>query len=162
MELSGSCHCKAITFTLESHTPYPFMICYCSICRKTQGGNGGAVNIMGEKGTLKVNGGESLSVYRARIEMPDGRVEQSPGQRHFCSGCGSALWMWDPRWPELVHPFASAIDTPLPIPPERVHIMLSYAPAWVIVPEGPGHVHFKEYPEESIEGWHKTRGLWQD
>jgi len=71
---------------------------------------------MGEKGTLKVNGGESLSVYRARIEMPDGRVEQSPGQRHFCSRCGSALWMWDPRWPELVHPFASAIDTPLPIP----------------------------------------------
>ncbi len=32
--------------------------------------------------------------------------------------CGSALWRWDPRWPELIHTHASAIDTPLPKPPK--------------------------------------------
>jgi hypothetical protein len=35
------------------------------------------------------------------------------GVVRFCSVCGSALWVWDPRWPERVHPFASAIDTDL-------------------------------------------------
>jgi hypothetical protein len=54
------------------------------------------------------------------------------GSRHCgavrFSVCGSALWVWDPRWPELVHPFASAIDTELPVPPKRNHMMLSSKP----------------------------------
>ena len=44
--------------------------------------------------------------------------------------CGSALWLYDKRWPDLVHPFASAIDTPLPVPPRSTHLMLIKAP-WV-------------------------------
>ena len=36
----GSCHCGAVKFSLQSHTPYPYMRCYCSICRKTGGGGG--------------------------------------------------------------------------------------------------------------------------
>lgn len=51
--------------------------------------------------------------------------ELSPLERHFCKLCGSMLSIWDPRWPELIHPFASAIDTELPIPPERTHLMLA-------------------------------------
>ena len=47
MKLAGSCHCGAVKFTVVSHTPYPFMRCYCSICRKTGGGGGYAINIMG-------------------------------------------------------------------------------------------------------------------
>ncbi len=154
MRLEGSCHCGAVRFSLTSRTPYPYMRCYCSICRKTAGGGGYAINLMGEAGSLDVQGEESATVYQARI---DG--EQSPMKRHFCRVCGSALWAWDPRWPELVHPFASAIDTPLPKPPERVHIMLDHAAPWVEVPEGPNETHFAEYPEESIEGWHRARGL---
>jgi hypothetical protein len=46
VKLNGSCHCKAVRFSLESETPYPYMHCYCSICRKTAGGGGFAVNIM--------------------------------------------------------------------------------------------------------------------
>ena len=34
MKLEGSCHCKAVTFTVESHTPSPFQLCYCSVCRQ--------------------------------------------------------------------------------------------------------------------------------
>ncbi len=51
-----------------------------------------------------------------------GKITRSTARRHFCKKCGSALWLWDPGWPELVHPFASAIDTDLPVPPERTHI----------------------------------------
>ena len=75
--------------------------------------------------------------------------------------CGSALWVWDPSWPELIHPFASAIDTPLPKAPERVHLMLGSAASWVPVPRGKRETHFDEYPADSIEDWHKARGLYQ-
>ena len=78
---------------------------------------------------------------------------------HFCARCGSALWVADPRWPEWVYPFASAIDTPLPKPPEEVELMLNYAPKWVDVPSGRGHTHFREYPREGIADWHARRGL---
>jgi hypothetical protein len=32
------------------------MQCYCSICRKTAGGGGYAINIMGQAATLQVSG----------------------------------------------------------------------------------------------------------
>ena len=163
MKLEGSCHCGGVRFTVESHTPYPFMRCYCSICRKTQGGGGYAINIMGDAATLKVRGERYVSVYRARLKEPGRkRAHASPGRRHFCSRCGSALWVYDPRWPEWVYPFASAIDTPLPKPPDDVELMLNYAAPWADVPKGRGHKHYGEYPRESIAGWHKSRGLTVD
>ncbi len=159
MKLEGSCHCGAVRFAVESRTPYPFMRCYCSICRKTAGGGGYAINIMGEAATLEVRGREDIAVYRARIGEKN---EPSQARRHFCRLCGSALWAADPRWPELVHPFASAIDTPLPVPPERVHIMLDSATAWAQAPRGDGDAHFPEYPDDSIEDWHRRHGLYED
>jgi len=160
MKLEGSCHCGAVRFSVESHTPYPYMRCYCSICRKTAGGGGYAINIMGEAATLRVRGTRNLAVYQARLpaEGTTRRV-RSPARRHFCARCGSALWIADPRWPEWVYPFASAIDTPLPKPPEGVELMLDYAAPWAEIPSGPEHRHFAEYPEESIIDWHRKRGL---
>jgi hypothetical protein len=160
MKLEGSCHCGAVKFSVESHTPQPYMRCYCSICRKTQGGGGYAINIMGESATLRVKGEKNVATYRARIRE-DGatRKTQSQARRKFCAKCGSALWVWDPRWKEWVYPFASAIDTPLPKPVEQVELMLDYAAPWCDVPRGKGHTHFLEYPKESIADWHRKRGV---
>lgn len=159
MLLEGSCHCGAVRFSLQSQTPVPFMRCYCSICRKTAGGAAYAINIMGLSKTLQVSGREHLKIYSAREE--NGALSQ--GRRHFCGTCGSALWMADPRWPELVHPFASAMDTPLPAPPETVHMMENYRPAWAEEPTDPDrHTHFGEFPEESIQSWHEKRGLLEE
>ena len=160
MKLKGSCHCGAVTFALDSHTPQPYMRCYCSICRKTAGGGGYAINIMGEAAGFELRGGKHVAVYRVRIkEGRSKRSSLSEARRHFCSKCGSALWVWDPSWPEWVYPFASAIDTRLPKAREEVEIMLDYAAPWAEVPKGRGHTHFREYPKESIAGWHKKRGL---
>ena len=158
--LQGSCHCGAVRFSVATHAPVPYMRCYCSICRKTAGGGGHAINIMGDAATLKVEGDEHLTVYRARL-APGGAP--SEGRRHFCRHCGSALWVADPRWPDLVHPFASAIDSPLPMPADRVHIMLGSKAGWVAVPEaGPHDTHFDEYPDRSIEAWHREHGVWEE
>ena len=159
--LQGSCHCGAVRFSVESHTPYPYMHCYCTICRKTAGGGGYAINIMGQAVSLKVEGREHVKVYQAKIADKDNpqRTKISSARRNFCATCGSALWIEDPRWPEWVYPFASAVDTPLPAPPERVHIMLDFAAGWCEIPKGEHDLHFPGYPNESIANWHKRHGL---
>jgi hypothetical protein len=145
-----------VRFSLDSAHPYPFNLCYCSICRKTAGAGGFAINLSGEFATLEVEGREHLRVYHARLGEDD---ERSPAERHFCGLCGSPLWLWDSRWPELVHPHASAIDTELPKPPERTHLMLGSKAAWVEVRADAQDKQFEDYPEESIAEWHERLGL---
>lgn len=163
VELKGSCRCGAIRFSCQSHTPVPYQRCYCSICRKTAGGGGYAINIMGVADTLAVDDPEGVkAVYRAGIEDADGTCRTSAGERNFCTRCAAALWLWDPSWPELVHPFASAIDTELPEAPASVHLLLAFKPAWVVPQIGTDDSQFDGYPEQSIEDWHRSRGLWID
>jgi hypothetical protein len=157
MLLEGSCHCGAVHFSVESHTPYPYMRCYCSICRKTAGTGGFAINIMGDNDSMAVSGRRHVREYRADFDgVP------SEHRRYFCRRCGSALWAWHPAWPELVHPFAGAIDTPLPKPKEFVDLMLGSAAPWVELHRGKHIERFDVYPDESIEDWHRNRGLWLD
>ncbi|KZN83669.1 putative glutathione-dependent formaldehyde-activating enzyme [Penicillium chrysogenum] len=84
--------------------------------------------------------------------------QRCSSERNFCSNCSTMLWLWDHHWPELIHPFASAIDTELPVPDEMVCIMDGSKPAWARWPEGKKNVH-EVYGEESLEGWHKKHGL---
>ena len=103
---------------------------------------------------MKVKGQDDVSVYHAVMRQPGQRAHASTGQRHFCRRCGSALWLFDPAWPELIHPFASAIDTPLPVPPEHTHLMLDFKAPWVEVKADKKDQQFGEYPEESLAEWH--------
>jgi len=154
MHLKGSCHCGAVKFEVKAYAPAPYMRCYCSICRKTAGGGGYAINLGASAKSLKVRGKKFITTFHAKI---DGKKSQ--GERNFCSKCGTALWVWDPRWPELIHPFASAIDSKLPKTPQHVHILLDSKADWVPVDAGPGDQQFDEYPDQSLEEWHRAHGL---
>src|SRR3954453_6099813 len=105
LKLDGSCRCGAVSFSVASHTPQPYQLCYCAICRKTAGGGGFAINVMGVADSLEALGRESLATFRAELEEMDdngiSRLETSPAERRFCSLCASALWVFDPRWPDL-------------------------------------------------------------
>src|SRR5215472_10215723 len=90
IRLEGSCRCGAISFSLDSHTPYPYQRCYCSICRKSAGGGGYAINIMGIADTLQVKGKTALGIWNAPI---DGR--KGSADRHYCKHCGKPLWVSD-------------------------------------------------------------------
>ena len=106
---------------------------------------GTSFNLGADANTLEVEGRENLSVHAARAQ------DRGGSERNFCKHCGSFLWLFNPMWPEIVHPFASAIDTPLPKPPERVRLMLDYAAPWCEIPENGNELLFPEYPEESLE-----------
>lgn len=160
MKLEGSCHCGAVHFSLDSNTPTPYQRCYCSICRKTQGGGGYAINLGGDAASMKVRGKKFISIYHARMKEEGARrAHASTAERHFCSRCGSALWLFSPEWPELIHPFASAIDTPLPVPPEHTHLLLDSKASWVEVQAGRKDKKFRHFPEESLLEWHQRHGF---
>lgn len=154
--LQGSCRCGAVRFSCESHAPVPYMRCYCSICRKTAGGGGYAINLSAVSSSLKVDDQQAAkSIFHAEIRQDDGTCRLSTAERHFCSLCGSALWVYSPEWPELMHPFASAIDSDLPAAPATTHIMLKFKADWVKVERGPEDLLFDLYPDQSIEAWHR-------
>jgi hypothetical protein len=161
MLLKGSCQCRAVTFSIRSAHPVPYQRCYCSICRKQQGGGGYTINLSGEASSLRVEGDESITRYHAHVRDPGKRAHISTGERAFCGICGSALWLFSPEWPELIHPFASAIDTALPAAPATTHIMLAFKPDWVALERGDDDLLFDGYPEESIAAWHDRNGLTQ-
>lgn len=162
MRLDGSCHCRAVRFSLESRHPVPYQLCYCTICCKTQGGGGYAINLAGDATTLEIAGRDHTRSYHAVMREDGAPDRESEAERVFCGRCGSALWLYDKNWPDLIHPFASAIDTVLPIPPERTHLMLGFKASWVVPRIGVHDQQFDEYPTESIADWHQRLGLEDD
>ena len=160
VKLEGSCRCGQVRFSVDSHAPVPFLLCYCSICRKTAGGGGFAINLHADKSTLQVEG--ETAIFHAPLDDGAGGCRLSTTERHYCPACASALFVFSPEYPALCHPFASAIDAPLPKPPSKVHMMLGSKAAWVAPEIGPDDQCFDSYPEESLEDWHRARGLWLD
>jgi len=159
MTLEGSCQCGGVEFTLQSHTPVPYQLCACSICRKV-GGYSGSVNLGGVAESLQVTKGQDLiKKYQAIKDRGKPNAQRCNSERNFCSNCSSMLWLWDKTWPDLIHPFASAIDTDLPVPDEMVCVKGNSKPDWVRWPEGKKSIH-EDYGENSIEEWHKKHGTY--
>ena len=129
MLLEGSCHCGAVRFSVEAPHPYPFALLLLDLPQDRRAG-GYAINLGGDAATLKVEGAEhvrsTVRGWRRSGEAPE------QAERKFCgelrlgrSGSGIR------RWPELLHPHASAIDSALPVPPEHTHLMLDSKAGWV-------------------------------
>ncbi|OAX41426.1 hypothetical protein K503DRAFT_685462 [Rhizopogon vinicolor AM-OR11-026] len=156
--LEGSCHCGAVRFTVESSTPIPYQLCVCSICRKV-GGVGGSINLGAHAETLDITQGkEQIGVYKAVMDRDTPKEHIASSERNFCTKCSSMLWLYDENWPEFLHPFASAIDSPeLEEPDELVVVKTSSKPNYVRLPEGAKKV-YKNYGPDSIESWHKKHG----
>ena len=111
-------------------------------------------------GSLPSYSPTNRSKYQAQVTNEEtGKKTKSHLQRSFCKICGSSLWVWSPKWPELIHPFASIIDSSLPIPPERTHLMTSSKTEWAVLRADPQDQVFEQYPKESIAEWHKRLGL---
>jgi len=158
VQLKGSCHCGAVRFTVRSHTPVPYQLCVCSICRKV-GGVGGSINLSANAETLQITQGqEHIRAYRAVLDRDTPKESIASSERNFCTRCSAMLWLYDETWPELLHPFASAIDSPpLEAPEQLVVVKTDSKPDYVRLPEGPKQV-YKRFGWDSIENWHRKHG----
>ena len=148
MQLEGSCACGAIRFSIHSTAPHPYRICYCRRCRKIAGGTGAAINILADRPSLVIEG--TPRRYRHGDTGP---------VTAFCGQCGSALFVELDDWPQWTYPFASAIDTPLPVPPHRIHMQIRDRPEWVPTIGSPEEPAFDENTDESIVDWHERLGI---
>ncbi len=148
MRLEGSCHCGAVRFTADSPHPVPYQRCYCSICRKTAGAGGFAINIAAEIDDMVIEGRDNVSIYKATEGT----------ERAFCRTCGSALWVFSRDWPNLIHPHASVIDTDLPVPEEHTHAMLAFRAEWAVPQVEMGDRTSDDWPDQSIAEWHHRTG----
>ncbi|CAG8555444.1 4529_t:CDS:10 [Ambispora leptoticha] len=100
---------------------------------------------------------EYVKVYRGIKDknVPKDQQEECGNRRHFCGECSAMLWAYDPKWPQWCYPFASAIDTDLPVSKRPVCIMLKHKANWAQVPSEKDADLYDEYPDESLEEWHK-------
>lgn len=134
---------------MSSSTPYPYRICYCRRCRKLAGAIGAAINVIADASTLRVEGDLEPTKY----ETSEGPVTA------FCPRCGSPLFLEMAIWPDWVYPFASAVDTPLPEPPERIHVRWQDRMPWVPQIGGADDRRFDDNTDESMIEWHERLGL---
>lgn len=119
------------------------------------------INLLARADGLRVEGEAHVKTHRATVQREGDPAPRPSGHaRHFCGECGSHLWARHDRWPDLIHPVASSVDTPLPVAPKHSHVFLRSKPAWVPVQAGSDDETFETYPRESLEAWHRRHGLY--
>lgn len=160
--LQGSCHCGSVKFTVETHTPVPYLLCFCSICRKT-GGPLGSSDIRVIKDTLRVQGEEYVRIYRPVMDRDTPSERTATSEWSFCTKCASRLWIYFPeRQPSTLSVFTTAIDAPLSAPPVLECEWISSKPDWVPLPEGEKHLSQEDDQSLPMEAWHRAHGLYAE
>ena len=114
----GSCLCGGVRFEIAGPLA-PIQICYCSQCRKAQGGP------LGSNIPVKV---DQLTWLAGRDLLRE--YESSPGKlRAFCSHCGSPVYSARPSKPEVLRIRAGLLDEPVATPVE-LHQHLASRCSW--------------------------------
>ena len=132
----GSCLCGSIQYAIEGDLS-EFGYCHCRSCRKASGSAHGA-NAGFERDDFSLND-------------PDGYLkefESSPGKfRTFCGNCGSPLYAYLARTPNLLRIRLGSLDTPLN-KTAKAHTFVGAKATWhVIEGELP---QFKEWADKDV------------
>ena len=154
--LEGGCQCGAVNFSVQSTTPVPYQRCYCTICRVSAGGGGYSINIGAMADTLTCDNWEGMNSFQARLDTGG----HSQAERYFCKTCGTQLWLYDERWPDLVHPIAGVIRSDLTSPASTTHIFMGEKPDWVQADIADNDRVFDGYPDTSLADWHLSSGVY--
>ena len=125
MERTGGCACGAIRFKLTA----PIIgtgACHCTDCQKLAGGGPNYVALVSQEG-LEITKGEP-KLHRSKGDTGEEVA------RAFCPDCGTPLWSYPPSG--KFHPVKlGALDDSSDLSVD-MHIYVSSAPAWHIIPEG--------------------------
>ena len=81
---TGSCLCRAITFTVAGDLPPPDA-CHCTICRKSSGHYFASTDV--KKSALTIDGAEKVTWFQSSPKV----------RRGFCAVCGSQLFFYPPH-----------------------------------------------------------------
>ena len=132
----GSCLCGSIRYVIDGELS-DFGYCHCTSCRKASGSAFGA----------------NIGVARSDLKLKDPDLhlrefESSPGKiRTFCAQCGSPIFAYLTRTPELVRIRLGSLDTDLG-KTAKAHTFVSDKADWELI-EGT-IPQFDEWADKSV------------
>jgi hypothetical protein len=133
---AGSCLCGGIRYEIDGELGQ-FGYCHCTSCRKASGSAHGANVAVDRESFRLLAGAELLREY-----------ESSPGKRRvFCSRCGSPMYAYLTKSPDVIRVRLGSLDTPLYDRP-RAHTWVSDKATWETI-EG-SVPQFPEWAPKSV------------
>ena len=126
--ITGSCFCKTVQYRIKSAISMA-VNCHCNNCKKISGGAFASLAVVREKHLEITSGEESLATYQLSENL----------KKHFCSRCGTKLFLTFERFPGAVGVYGGTFDDPNwyeRSPVTTKHIFLSVAMTGTMVPAG--------------------------
>jgi hypothetical protein len=118
-ELTGSCHCKSVRYTVKS--PFRMALnCHCNTCKKMTGAAFEAIALIEESELEFSRGKELLTTYQ---------VSQL-ARKHFCSRCGTPIYNLHVKVPGQAIIHIGSLDDPAAVTPS-VNIFCESMLPWV-------------------------------
>ena len=115
--LRGSCMCGSVTFQFDQE-PTAYGFCHCKTCQKASG-TAFTANIPIDRSALVITGEDFIREY-----------ESSPGkQRCFCSTCGSPLYAYLRKTPDVLRIRLGSLDSPFTESP-ACHFFVGEQAGW--------------------------------
>lgn len=115
---AGSCLCRNVAYEIDGELS-DFGQCHCRSCRKASGSAFGANAGVDRAAFRLLSGADTLREF-----------ESSPGKvRVFCSRCGSPIYAYLTRTPDVLRIRLGSLDTPLAAR-ARAHTFVSDKADW--------------------------------
>ncbi|KAF7308948.1 DUF636-domain-containing protein [Mycena kentingensis (nom. inval.)] len=133
----GSCLCKRVRFSVVGN-PFSYAVCHCTNCKKSAG-SAFMANAFFPPDKITITEGKELVKQYADSDTTSG----STLLRHFCSGCGSSLFLSSPTKKDWIAVCPSAMDDPQDWVPRRESFPQAKFP-WVTA------LHIEQKPKSKL------------
>ncbi len=121
---TGHCHCGNVTYEVHGK-PLRMAQCHCNACKRLTG-TGHNVQAFFKSSDVKILG--ETSTHQSTSDIGNIRT------RHFCPNCGSRLFSFNSKTPELIGISVGSFDDNLWFKPEVI-LYNSERPTWDIIDE---------------------------
>ena len=119
MNLSGQCHCGAVTYTVNGE-PLRMAQCHCNACRRTTG-TGHLVQAFFNRDDVTISG--KTSTHDSTSDTHNTRT------RHFCANCGARLFSQNSKSPDTIGIAVGSFDDSSWFKPQVI-LYVDQRPAW--------------------------------
>jgi len=118
---TGSCLCRSIQYEIKGELGN-FGYCHCMSCRKASGSAHAANSPVNRDQFTLIGNSTSLREY-----------ESSPGKfRVFCSNCGSPIFAYLSKSPNMIRMRLGSLDTPF-TKHAKAHTFVSDKASWEVI-----------------------------
>lgn len=124
MTKTGHCHCANVSYEVSAE-PIRMAQCHCEACRRTTG-TGHLVQAFFNSTDVKIKG--KTSNHKSTSDSGNIRT------RHFCPNCGSRLFSFNSKMPDIIGIAVGSFDDSAWFKPEVI-LYNSERPAWDIIDE---------------------------